>query len=116
MMPRDTNPQGSIFGGHILSLIDQAGSIPAYAHGGRRLVTVAMREVVFKEPVFVGDVVTCYARVVKVGRTSIRVRVRVVAQAAGGGDSRDVTAAEAVYVNVDSRLKPTPLVSSLPES
>lgn len=113
MMPRDTNAHGTIFGGHILSLIDQAGAIAGHAVGGGQLVTVAMNEVVFKEPVRVGDLVTCYGLVTRVGTTSIRVRVRVVAQApvaeGGPGPVRDVTQADVVYVNMGDDGTPTPM-------
>jgi acyl-CoA thioesterase YciA len=113
MMPRDTNAQGTIFGGHILSLIDQAGALAAYAAGGGTVVTVAMREVVFHKPVRVGDMVTCYARPVRVGRTSITTRVRVQAQYPynPSDQPRDVTEAEVVYVNVDGRGQPCPIRS-----
>jgi acyl-CoA thioesterase YciA len=110
MMPRDTNAHGTIFGGHILSLIDQAGAIGAHRLGARRVVTVAMREVEFKEPVRVGDLVSCYSRVLRVGRTSITVAVRVVAQPpADPAASVEVTQAEVVYVNVDELNRPLAL-------
>ena len=76
MMPRDTNVHGTIFGGVILSQIDQAGAIACRACGVVRVVTVSMKEVVFREPVFVGDVVSFYADVVRVGTTSITVAAR----------------------------------------
>jgi acyl-CoA thioesterase YciA len=110
MMPRDTNAVGTIFGGRILSLIDQAGAIGAHGIGARRVVTVSMREVVFKQPVCVGDIVSCYADVVKTGRTSITVAVRVVAhQPAEPERALEVTHAEVVYVNIDDDKKPLPL-------
>lgn len=113
MMPKDTNAHGTIFGGHILSLIDQAGAIAGHAAGGGTLVTVAMREVEFKEPVRVGDLVTCYGRVEQVGKTSITVRVRVCAQApvgeGGPGPVREVTAADVIYVNMGTNGKPAPI-------
>jgi acyl-CoA thioesterase YciA len=115
-MPRDTNAHGTIFGGHILSLIDQAGAIAAHGLGASKLVTVAMREVEFKQPVQVGDMVTCWARVVKVGRSSVTSVVRVVAQSpmaqARGEPERDVTQAEVVYVHVgdDGRPQPLPII------
>jgi acyl-CoA thioesterase YciA len=112
-MPRDTNAHGTIFGGHILSLIDQAGAIAAHGLGVGKLVTVAMREVEFKQPVQVGDLVTCWARVTKVGRTSVTSVVRVVAQSpmaqARGEPERDVTQAEVVYVHVGDDGRPQPL-------
>ncbi|TPV92839.1 MAG: acyl-CoA thioesterase [Myxococcales bacterium FL481] len=110
MMPRDTNAHGTIFGGHILSLIDQAGAIGAHELGAGKVVTVAMREVVFKEPVYVGDLVSCYSEVVKTGRSSITVRVQVVAQSPSNPGRRvDVTSAEVVYVQVDDRGHSVPL-------
>ncbi len=77
MMPRDTNPAGTIFGGVILSYMDQAGAEEALFQGAHRVVTVAMNEVVFLEPVFVGDLVSFYTSLVRVGRTSITVKVKV---------------------------------------
>ncbi len=113
-LPRDTNAYGTIFGGYILSLIDQAGAIACHAVGAGTLVTVAMREVEFKSPVRVGDLVTCYARVLRVGRTSITatVRVEAVAPAAPGlrGRAREVTEAEVVYVQVGDDGRPCPIV------
>lgn len=108
MMPRDTNAHGTIFGGHILSLIDQAGAIAAHAAGAGKIVTVAIHEVVFKEPVHVGDLVTCYARTIRIGKTSVTAGVRIVAQSPYGSRAtpRDVTSAEVVYVNVDADGKP----------
>jgi acyl-CoA thioesterase YciA len=111
-MPRDTNAHGTVFGGYILSLIDQAGAITAHAAGAGKIVTVAMREVEFKAPVHVGDVVTCHGRVVRKGRTSITVNVRVVAHhpiRGKGMPERHVTQAEVVYVQVDERGSPTPV-------
>jgi acyl-CoA thioesterase YciA len=110
MMPRDTNAHGTIFGGHILSLIDQAGAIGAHRMGARRVVTVAMHEVEFKQPVMVGDLVSCYSRVTRVGRTSITVDVRVVAHRQADPEAAvDVTQATVVYVHVDSDNQPLAL-------
>jgi acyl-CoA thioesterase YciA len=110
MMPRDTNAHGTIFGGHILSLIDQAGAIGAHRIGARRVVTVAMHEVEFKQPVMVGDLVSCYSTVTRVGRTSITVEVDVVAfRLADPADAVDVTRATVVYVNVDEDNQPIAL-------
>ena len=112
-LPRDTNAHGTIFGGYILSLIDQAGAIACHAVGARTLVTVAMHEVEFKAPVRVGDLVSCYAKVLRVGRTSITagVRVEAVDPAAPGlrGTPREVTEAEVVYVQVDEAGCPSPI-------
>jgi acyl-CoA thioesterase YciA len=110
MMPRDTNVHGTIFGGVILSQIDQAGAIACRACGVARVVTVSMKEVVFREPVFVGDVVSFYAEVVKVGTTSMTVRVHVEAERLrGGGPPVPVTDADVVYVSVDERGNKIPV-------
>jgi acyl-CoA thioesterase YciA len=111
MLPRDTNAHGTIFGGTILSLIDQAGAIAAHNVGIGRVVTVAMHEVVFKQPVKVGDIVSCYAEVLKVGRTSVSVRVKVTAHRPT--DVRhgvEVTTAEVIYVHVDDAGRPVAIV------
>jgi acyl-CoA thioesterase YciA len=118
MMPRDANPQGSIFGGVILGLIDMAAYV-----GARRLVmraggpvpvlvTVAINRVEFHQPVFVGDVVRCLVDLVKFGRTSITVRVTV--EAERGTETHRVTEAEVVYVGIDPaspERRPKPLLS-----
>lgn len=109
MMPRDTNAHGTIFGGHILSLIDQAGAVAAHGAGARKVVTVAIREVVFKHPVHVGDIVSCYAEMLRIGTTSLTVRVRVVAEDPVARDCAEVTTAEVVFVHVDAEGRPTPL-------
>lgn len=110
MFPRDSNPAGSIFGGVILSYIDQAGAEEAKLHGADTVVTVAMKEVVFHEPVYVGDLMSFYTEHVRTGRTSVTVRVAV--EAARHRDRREVvpvTEAEITYVNVDANRRPTPL-------
>lgn len=107
LLPRDTNSQGTIFGGVILSYIDMAGAIEAHRRSKiERMVTVAMREVIFHKPVFVGDLVSFYAEVVRIGTTSITVRVIVEAERHGGSDERvRVTEAEVIYVAVDENRK-----------
>jgi acyl-CoA thioesterase YciA len=110
MMPRDTNVHGTIFGGVILSQIDQAGAIACRACGATRVVTVSMKEVVFREPVYVGDVVSFYAEVVRVGTTSMTVKVHVEAERMRGSAGPIlVTDAEVVYVNVDDQGRKQPL-------
>ncbi len=107
MMPRDTNAHGTIFGGVILSYVDQAGAIGARKLGQTRVVTVAMDSVVFKEPVFVGDVLSFYVEIVSVGRTSVRVRVVVEAERFAPPCERlIVTTAEMTYVAIDEKRKP----------
>jgi acyl-CoA thioesterase YciA len=104
LLPRDTNSQGTIFGGVILSYIDMAGAIEAHRRTqAERLVTVAMREVIFHQPVFVGDLVSFYAETVRIGTTSITTRV-IVEVERHGGTTRErvrVTEAEVIYVAVD---------------
>lgn len=112
MMPRDTNAHGTIFGGVLLSYLDQAGAIGTRPHCDK-VVTVKMTEVVFHEPVHVGDVVSFYPSVTRVGRTSIAVHVVVEAERWFGGKGRvKVTEAEIVYVNVDDEGRPVPIAAA----
>lgn len=103
MMPRDTNAHGTVFGGIILSYIDVAGGVEAVRHTRHeRFVTVAMKEVIFHEPVFMGDLVSFYAETIKVGRTSITIHVVVEAERFGNqGQKVKVTEAEVVYVAIN---------------
>jgi acyl-CoA thioesterase YciA len=113
MMPRDTNALGSIFGGHILSLLDLAAGQHARNVAPRKYVTKVMREVNFIAPVNVGDVVSFYTDTVKLGRTSITIRVDV--EAVRGVDalhSIKVTSAEVVMVAVDEKFNPVPVLGS----
>jgi acyl-CoA thioesterase YciA len=105
MMPSDTNPYGTIFGGVVLSYLDQAGAVGA-VHAVRRagwperpLVTVAMNSVQFQRPVFVGDVVSFWTRVLRIGRTSITMHIDV--EADRQGEDVPLTEAEVTYVAVD---------------
>jgi len=107
MMPKDTNAHGTIFGGVILSYIDQAAAVEAKRNGGGFIVTVAMREVVFHAPVNVGDLVSFYTRLVRIGRTSITVAVEVRAQSQDA--ERRVTEAEVTFVNLDENRRPKPI-------
>jgi len=116
MMPRDTNPHGTIFGGVILSYLDQAGAVGArheMRRAGwpdRRLVTVAMKSVEFHKPVFVGDVVSFWTQVIRVGETSITMRVTV--EAERGGTVQKLTQAEVTYVAIkliDGMPRPEPI-------
>src|SRR6476620_9861228 len=101
LMPKDTNALGTIFGGIILSYIDQAGAVEAHRHDAGRLVTVAMREVEFHAPVFVGDLVSFWTETLRLGRTSIAVKVTVEVERRTSGQELGrvkVTEAEVVYV------------------
>lgn len=105
-MPSDTNPAGNIFGGWILSQIDLAGSVAAKEFAPERVVTISMKEVIFKQPVFIGDLVVCHAKILKVGNTSITVLVNVTAERYDRDSNaricQHVTTAEVTYVAVDS--------------
>ena len=109
LLPRDTNSQGTVFGGIILSYIDMAGAIEAHRRTRmERFVTVAMREVIFHKPVLVGDLVSFYSETLRVGTTSITVRVVVEAERfASSGERVRVTEAEVVYVAVDANRQKT---------
>ncbi len=111
LMPKDTNALGTIFGGVILSYIDQAGAVEAFKYCAGKLVTVSMQEVTFHEPVFVGDLVSFYAEVYHRGNTSIGVRVIVEAQRRDSLRAAPikVTEAQVVYVHVGSDGRPRPL-------
>ena len=110
-MPRDTNALGTIFGGVILSLIDLAAATEAHVLHPGKLVTVSFDQVQFKEPVFVGDLVSLFTETVRVGRTSMTVGVSVWAQRARDRTSRvHVTEGRVTLVAVDEQLRPTPIV------
>jgi len=105
MMPRDTNAHGTVFGGIILSYIDVAGGVEAIRHTRHnRFVTVAMKEVIFHQPVFIGDLVSFYAKTLKVGNTSITIHVDVEAERFGTpGEVVKVTEAEVIFVAIDEK-------------
>jgi len=113
LLPRDTNSAGTIFGGVILSYIDMAGAIEAHRRTGMdRFVTVAMREVIFHKPVFVGDLVSFYAETISIGNTSITVRVIVETErVVSSKEQVRVTEAEVVYVAVDENRRKTRIVN-----
>ena len=109
-MPADTNANGTIFGGWVMAQVDLAGSVPAVARAMGKVATVAVNSFVFKEPVFVGDLVSFYAKVVKTGRTSITIDVEVFAQRARfGSEVVKVTEAQLTYVAIDEDGKPRAL-------
>ena len=109
-MPADTNPTGDIFGGWIMSQMDLAGGIVASRRARGRVVTVAMNAFEFHQPVFVGDLVSCYGRVVRVGRTSLTLHLEAYAERAGEtGEVVKVTEATATFVAVDAERRPRPV-------
>ena len=110
LMPKDTNAHGTIFGGVILSYIDIAAAIEVRKHTLKKIVTKAMREVVFVAPVHVGDLVSFYTELVRIGRTSITVKVVVEAdRVRQPGERAIVTEAEVVYVAIDDNRRPVPI-------
>ena len=110
MMPRDTNAHGTIFGGVILSFVDQAGAIEARRQGCELMVTVSMDKIVFHEPVFVGDLVSFWTETLKIGKTSITTKVVVDAIRQSDPSKKFlVTEAQVVYVNMGEDRKPKPI-------
>ena len=101
-MPKDTNQYGTIFGGVMLSIIDQAGFAEARRHGRHRWVTVAIDRVEFKQPVHLGDIVECWTSVERLGRTSVTLNVDVLAQRYDSGLTVQVTTARLTMVSVDA--------------
>lgn len=111
MMPRDTNAFGTIFGGVILSEIDLAAAVEAHRYHPGRLVTIALDGVIFRAPVHVGDLVSFFTETVRIGHTSIRVKIRVWAEGRfSGGATTFVTEAEATMVAVDERGAKVPIL------
>jgi len=117
-MPADTNAHGTIFGGWVMSQVDIAGSVAAWDRAQGPIVTVAVNSFVFKEPVFVGDLVSFYARVLKVGRTSITVDVVVFAQRGRHGRHTvvKVTEAQLTYVAVNDKREPRVVPGGIQEA
>ena len=105
-MPSDTNPNGDIFGGWLMAQMDIAGGVVAVRRAKGRVATVAVTGMAFHKPVLVGDLVSCYAAIEKVGRTSITVRVETWIDRNRSGDSYKVTEGTFVYVAIDEDGKP----------
>lgn len=109
-MPADTNASGDIFGGWLMSQVDIAGSIVARRRAQGRTVTVAVDSFQFRKPVFVGDVVSCYAKITRVGKTSLTINVKAYAERQGKSHHTHlVTEADLTYVAVDDERKPRPI-------
>ncbi len=105
-MPADANASGDIFGGWMMSQMDMAGGVAAVARAKGRVVTVAVEAMTFHRPVLVGDLVSCYAEVVRVGRTSLSVRIDAWVERRIGGEAERVTSGTFTYVAVDAARKP----------
>ncbi len=112
-MPADANAHGDVFGGWIMSQVDLAGSVPASRRANGRVATIAVNSFLFKHPVFVGDLLSFYADIVRVGRTSITVRVEVWAQRNRLNDECvKVTEATLTYVATDDERRPREVPSA----
>ncbi len=108
-MPADANPSGDIFGGWLMAQMDIAGGIVAGLRARGRVATVAVDGMTFHEPVYVGDLVSCYADVTRVGRTSIAVKVETVVRRRRSGETVRVTEGRFVYVALDADGRPRPV-------
>ena len=106
-MPGDCNANGDIFGGWVMAQVDLAGSVVPARYAGGRMATVAVNEFVFKHPVRVGDILSFFAKLTRIGRTSITVKVEVFAERFGSqGEYTKVTEALLTYVAIDEMGKP----------
>ena len=108
-MPADTNANGDIFGGWLLSQMDLGGAIYARNLSRSRVTTVAIDAMTFITPVYVGDIVSCHATLIKVGRTSMRIAVEAWAQRTKGGELVRVTEGVFTYVAIDDQGRPWPV-------
>jgi acyl-CoA thioesterase YciA len=111
-MPADSNPRGDIFGGWIMALMDSAAKMSATPHAGGRVVTVAVSNITFLQPVHVGDTVCCYTELRRLGRTSITLDVEVWVLRQGQGERIKVTEAEFTFVAIDEDGRPRELVAA----
>ena len=106
-MPRDCNQNGDIFGGWVMAQVDLAGAVIPARYAGGRMATVAVNEFIFKQPVRVGDILSFYSKLVRIGRTSITVKVEVYAQRMRQPEPIiKVTEANLTYVAIDDSGKP----------
>jgi acyl-CoA thioesterase YciA len=108
-MPADTNPNGDIFGGWLLSQMDLAGGSVASQRARGRVATVALTSMTFHLPVHVGDEVSCYGEIEKVGRSSITIRVETWTRRRDGGETVKVTEGTFTYVAIDGSGRPRPV-------
>ena len=108
-MPRDTNPSGDIFGGWLVSIMDMAGGTIAIHASKGRVVLAAIDKMSFLRPVLVGDEVSCYAHIVKVGTSSMRISVEAWVRRPRNGDIHKVTEGIFTFVAIDENRKPRPV-------
>lgn len=108
-MPADANPNGDIFGGWVLARMDLAGTVPAVDRAKGRVATVAVDAMRFHRPIFIGDLVSCYADVVRVGTTSVSVKIETWVRRRSDRSMVKVTEGTFVYVAIDEGGRPRPL-------
>ena len=108
-MPADTNPSGDIFGGWLLAQMDIAAGMTAFTRARGRVATVAVDAMTFHQPVLVGDIVSCYAEVVRVGRSSMTLQVEAWARRGHTGEEIKVTEAKFTFVAIDENRRPRPV-------
>ena len=108
-MPADANPSGDIFGGWIMSMMDMAGGTTAFRRAGGRVATVAVETIEFHRPVTIGDEVSCYTEILRLGRSSIAVRVDVWVRSMRDGDPVKVTEGVFTFVALDANKRPRPV-------
>ncbi|MEP3891308.1 MAG: acyl-CoA thioesterase [Hellea sp.] len=108
-MPSETNPAGDIFGGWIMSQMDIAGEVASQLRAKGRVVTVAVAGMEFKQPVYVGDVVSFYTEIERIGRTSITIRIKAVAMRNKTGEHVSVTEGVFIYVALDENGQKKPI-------
>lgn len=108
-MPSDTNPDGDMFGGWILSQMDLAAYLHARKHTHAKVVTVAIDNIVFHKPVLIGDCLICYATTERVGRTSITIKIDAVVERQKNKEQEQVTEGRFVFVAIDKDKKPVPI-------
>ena len=109
MMPGDVNNLGHVFGGVVLSMVDRAAAVTAMRHARQPCVTVSINQVDFKEPIYTGEFVTCSARVNYVGRTSMEIGVRVVAEHPITGRRRNTNDCFLTFVAIEENSRPAPV-------
>jgi len=108
-MPADANPSGDIFGGWLLAQMDLAGGTTAVRRAGGRVATVAITAMTFHRPVLVGDEVSCYAQVVKLGRTSLTLRIESWVRRGVSAEQIKVTEGLFTYVAINPERRPRPI-------
>ena len=116
MNPNHANPLGNVHGGWIMKLVDEAGALASMRHAQQRVVTVALDQMSFRQPILIGDLVTLTAEVSYVGTTSMEVEVRVTAENPISGMRSHTNTAYLVYVALDERGRPVPVPRLLPET